>query len=90
METDSARDDDEYGQLVGLDYRRCFDRRLRVQRDRYYLYREGKKRLNRGVLWTGVGVMIYPVFVNGALRMWMTRRGIVRGGVLFWTRDESP
>ena len=55
----------------------------------YYLYREGKKRLNRGVLWTGVVMMIYPVFISGATRLWVAGAGLCAVAYFFWTRDES-
>ena len=54
----------------------------------FYLYREGKKRLNQGVLWTGVVMMIYPVFISGALRLWIAGGGLCAVAYFFWTRDE--
>lgn len=35
-----------------------------------FVFRHGKKTLNYGVIFCGVGMMIYPMFTNGPLQDW--------------------
>lgn len=55
----------------------------------FYFWREGKRRVNYGVLWTGVVLMIYPLFLSGALRIWLAGFALSAVGYYFWNRGEA-
>jgi nicotinamide riboside transporter PnuC len=37
----------------------------------YWLYKQGRKNSNIPIVCSGVGLMVYPYFVNGALWNWL-------------------
>ncbi len=49
----------------------------------FYLFREGKKRLNYSTIFCGVSLMAYPIFVSGPWMTWGT--GVVLCAVAYLT-----
>lgn len=36
----------------------------------FYLWRTGRKRVNAKVVWTGVALMVYPIFLTSTWLLW--------------------
>lgn len=53
----------------------------------FYLFREGKKRLNFRVLWIGVALMTYPLFVSGT--MWVWGVGLALSGLAYFSLSQT-
>lgn len=53
-----------------------------------WLYREGKKKTNNHIKFSGVALMIYPYFIEGALWNWMIGLLICGWAYYFWETEE--
>lgn len=55
----------------------------------YWMYKQGRKKINRTVTLTEVGLMIYPYFVDGAFLNWLI--GFLLCGVAyhFWNSHDA-
>ncbi|MBX3021372.1 MAG: hypothetical protein KF799_06800 [Bdellovibrionales bacterium] len=51
----------------------------------FYLFLHGRRRTNYWWVWTGVGLMIYPLFISGAWSSWATGGALC---ILAYTRRE--
>ena len=54
-----------------------------------YAFKMGRKTQNTGVIWTGVALMVYPLFLNGALKLWIAGLALSALGWFFWTRHAE-
>jgi hypothetical protein len=50
----------------------------------FYLFREGKRRLNYQILFIGVGLMVYPLFVTNDWMIWIVGAGLCGLAYYVW------
>ena len=50
----------------------------------FYLFRAGKRSVNYAWVWLGVGLMAFPLFVDGVWLTWFT--GLALCGVAYYYR----
>lgn len=54
----------------------------------YWIYKQGRKKTNLPVTLSGVGLMIYPYFVEGALYNWLIGFLFCGAAYYFWESRE--